>query len=392
MTQNSYDFSNLIRDVSPEFDTLVANMPSLLKLFGSFGTSFNPITGAPVVTNTKYEWVNDSHTQYSSAITGFDTDGDGTGITLGSTSGLEAGSVLRFETSAGGSETELVQVDSVDSSTEITVTRDYGSTTGVTLEIGDVAFLVSTPRNEDSDVGSAIKHEGSLAYNYTQIFDAVANLSETAKASAAYDNATAMGIQMRAAMIRLARDLESALIYGERVQRTSSAAGTLRGLVQYISEAGGNIDTTGGNISEAIINNVIESIVADGGMLIDPVLIVSHKQARNISALNTSGTNPSINKANTDRSLGGFISSFVGDLPIDGGSTMLKIFTCINFPNDKAIVADMNDINVRVMRGLTSKDATTPGTDGDKQRLLTELTLEVRNAGTAHGIATGLTI
>lgn len=392
MTQNSYDFNNLIRDVSPDFDTLIANSPSFLRLLGSFGTSLNPITGAPVVTNTKYEWINDPMTQYSSAITAFDTDGNGTGITLASTAGIEAGSILRFEKATGASVTELVQVVSVDSATEITVTRDYGSTTGVTLVVGDIAILNSTPRQEDSDVGAAIKHQSEVDFNYTEIFDEVANLSGTAIASASYDNATAMAIQVRAAMIRLARKLENAFLHGVKVQRTSSVKGTLGGLLQFISQSGGNIDATGGNLSETLINNVIEDIVQDGGMLIDPVILCSPNQARRISALNTAGTNPAVFKDINDRTLGGYTSAFIGDLPVDGGATMAKVFVAQNMTKDKVAIIDNNSISAKVMRGLTAKDATTNGTDGMKQRLLTELTLEVQNAKTGHGIITGLNV
>lgn len=380
MTENSYDFNNLIRDVSPDFDTLIANSPSFLKLLGSFGQSINPITGAPVVTNTKYEWINDPMTQFSSAITSFDThDGDGTGINLASTAGIEAGSILRFESSTGASKTELVEVVSVDSATDLTVTRDYGGTTGVTLVVGDVAILNSTPREEDSPVGDAIKHQGVIDFNYTEIFDEVANLSETAKASASYDNATAMAIQMRAAMIRLARKLENSLLHGVKVQRTSSVRGTLGGLLQFISGAGGNIDATGGNISEDLINNVIEDISQDGGMLIDPMILVAPNQARKISALNTAGTNPTVFKDINNRTLGGFTSAFIGDLPINDGATVAKIFVAQNMVKDKAAIVDMNSVDVKVMRGLVAKDATTNGTDGEKQRLITELTLEVKN-------------
>lgn len=392
MTQNSYDMNNLVRDVSPDFDTLIANSPSFLKLLGGLGTSYNPITGAPIVTNTKYEWVNDPMTQFSSAITAFDTDGDGTGITVASTAGFEAGSIIRFESSAGASKTELARVASVDSATELTIVRDYGSTTGVTLVVGDIVILNSTPRNEDSAVGSAILHQGALDYNYTEIFDEVANLSATAMASRSYDNATAMAIQVRAAMIRLARKLENAMLHGVRVQRTSSVAGTLGGLLQFISGAGGNIDATGGNLSQTLINNVIEDISQDGGMLIDPVILCAPNQARRISALNTSGSNPTVFKDINDRTLGGFTTAFIGDLPINDKGTVAKIFVAQNMAKDKVAVIDNNSIDMRVMRGLVAKDATTNGTDGQKERLITELTLEVRNATTAHGIITGLNI
>jgi hypothetical protein len=392
MTQNSYDFSNPIRDVSLEFDTLIASSPSFLKLFGSLGQSMNPITGAPIVTNTKYEWINDPMTQYSSAITAFDTDGDGTGITLASTTGFEAGSIIRFEAAAGSSKTELAQVTSVDSATELTISRDYGSTTGVTLIVGDIVILNSTPRNEDSDVGYAIKHQSSIDFNYTEIFDEVANLSATAMASASYDNATAMAVQVRAAMIRLARKLENALIHGVRVQRTSSVAGSLGGLIQYISGAGGNIDATGGNLSQTLVNNVIEDILQDGGMLINPMILCAPNQARRFSALNTSGSNPTVFKENTDRTVGGYTTAFVGDLTLEDQGIVAKIFTGQNFPKDKVAIVDMNSVSLQTMRGLASKDATTNGTDGRKERILAEVTLEIKNATTGHGIITGLNI
>ncbi len=392
-TQNSYDFNNLIRDVSPDFDTLIANSPSFLKLLGSLGPSMNPITGAPIVTNTKYEWVNDPMTQFSSAIASFGTDGDGTVFVLGSNAGFEVGSIVRFESAAGASKTELARVTAVNSNgTGITIARDYGSTTGVTLVVGDIMILNSTPRNEDSDVGNAIKHQSVMDYNYTEIFDEVANLSGTALASKSYDNATAMAIQVRAAMIRLARKLENSLLHGVRVQRTSSVEGTLGGLLSFISGAGGNIDATGGNLSQTLINNVIEDISQKGGMLMQPVIICAPNQARRISALNTAGSNPTVFKDINDRTLGGFTTAFIGDLPIEDKGTVAKIFVAQNMVKDKVAVVDMAKVYMRVMRGLTAKDATTNGTDGEKQRLLTELTLEVQNATSAHGIITGLNV
>lgn len=391
MSTNSYDFSNDIRDVSTIFDTLIANSPSFLKLLGSSGTTLNAL-GEKVVTNTKYEWVNDPMTQFSSDITGFDTDGDGTGISFTSTSGLEAGSILRFEAATGASISEQVQVVSVDSATDVTVTRDYGGTTGVTLVVGDVYILNSTPRNEDSDVGSAIKHESVLDFNYTEIIDEVANLSRTAMSTSSYDNATKMATQLRAAMIRYARKVENAVLHGVKVQRTSSVAGTMGGLIQQVSAAGGNINSTGGNLSEDHINDVIAEISIKGGMLTNPALVMGIAQSRRLSALNTAGTNPTVFKDVTDRTLGGYTTQFVGDLPIDDRGTLAKVFVAQNMIKDAVVVADMDKVSLKVMDGLITKDATTPGTDGLKQRLISEMTLEVKNATSAHGIITGLNI
>lgn len=392
MTQNSYNFTNLVRDVSPEFDTLIANSPSFLKLFGSLGVSYNPITGTPIVTNTKYEWINNPMTQYSSAITSFDSNGDGTGITVGTTEGLEAGSIIRFESSAGASKSELAQIASVDSATEITIVRDYGSTVGVTLVEGDVIILNSTPRNESSDVGDAIKHEGTAEYNYTEIIDEVAHLSATAIASSSYDKGTSMINQVKAGLIRFARKLENAVIHGVRVERSSTDQGTMGGLVQFISAEGGNIEATGGALSQTKINDVIESILGKGGMLINPMILCAPNQGRKLSALNTSATNPTVFKANNDTTIGNFTTAFVGDLTLEDKGIVAPIFTGHNFPKDKVVIADMNDVNIRVMRGLTSTDAGKNGTDGETQRLLAEVTLEVKNAKSGHGIITGLNL
>lgn len=389
MTQNTYDLNNLVRDVSPVFDTLIAEAPSFLRLLGTTATTLDGL-GNPLVRNTKYEWVNESLVQYKSAIASFDTDGDGTGINLASTAGIEAGSILRFEKATGASVSELVKVVSVDSATDLTVTRDYGGTTGVTLVVGDIAILNSTPRDEDSDVGDAILQQGTVGFNYTEIFDEVANLSRTAQATLSYDQSTAMAMQIRAAMIRLARKIENASIHGVAVQRSSSENGSMAGVISQISASGGNINAVGGALTESAINDVIEDIIADGGLMADPVLLCAPRQARKISALNTAGTNPTVFKENTDRSVGNFTTTFVGDLTLNGLGVSAPIFTAQNMAQDKLAILDMSKINLRVMSGLTATDATANGTDGRKERLLTELTLEVQNATTAHGILTGL--
>lgn len=393
MTNASYDFSNLIRDVDVKFDTMIAQRPSFLGLLGSLSQSINPVTGTPMVLNSKYEWVNDSLGSYSSAIASFDTNGDGTGINLVSTAGIQAGSILRFTSSTGASKTELVRVASVDSATDLTVVRDYGSTTGVTLTAGDIAYLVSTPKNEGSSVGTAIKHEGSIDYNYTQIFDEAANLSKTALASRSYDGATAMAYQLNASMVRMAYNLEDASIFGVKVQRSSSAAGTMAGVLAQISASDGNIQAAGGNaITQTYLNNVIESIIADGGMLNRAVILCSPNQARKLSALNTTGSNPIVYKDNTDRSLGNYVTSFVGDMTIGGTGVGASIFTCQRMAKDQIAILDIDQVNLRVMRGLTTVDATTPGADEYTLRSVTELTLEVKNATKAHGIITGLSL
>jgi hypothetical protein len=392
MPGNSTDFNNLIRDVSGDFQTLIENSPSFLKLLGGLNQTLDVISGAPVVTNPKHEWVNDSMSAYKSAIASFDTDGDGTGINIASTVGFIPGSIVRFESALGASKTEQCKIVSVDSSTNLTVSRDYGSTTGVTLTVGDVMILVSTPQLESSDKGDAILHQGTIDYNYTQIFDQLAQLSETSKVTGSYDKATSMARQLMAAMVRMARDIENSVIHGVRVARTNSVGGSMGGLLEYLKAAGGNIDATGGALSQTIINNIFQKITDKGGMSSNYAILVAPNQARRLTALNTSGSNPIVYKGNeVGQTLGNFVTSFIGDLPINGG-LYAQVFVAQSMVKDQLAVVDLDRVKLAVMRGLQAKNATQPGSDYDAQRLLTELTLEVKNGTAAHGIATGLSL
>lgn len=393
MPGNTTDFNNLIRDVSGDFQTLIENSPSFLKLLGGLNQTLDVISGAPIVTNPKHEWINDTMSAYKSAITGFgSSDGDGTDFRITSTTGFLAGSIIRLEASTGASKTELIKIVSVDSSTKLTVERDYGGTTGVTAATGDVVILVSTPKQESSDKGAAIVHQGVVDYNYTQIFDQLAQLSETSKVTGSYDKSTQMAKQIMAAMIRLARDIENSVIHGVRVARTDSVVGSMGGILSFLKASGGNIDATGGNLSQTIINNIFQKITDKGGMSNNYAILVSPNQARRLTALNTSGSNPIVYKDNqVGQTLGNFVTSFIGDLPINGG-LYAQVFVAQSMIKDQVAVLDMDRIKLAVMRGLVAKNATTPGSDYEAQRLLTELTVEVKNGTAAHGIATGLNI
>jgi len=387
---NSYDFNNPIRDVSTEFDTLIQGSPSLLRLAGSLNVTNALNLGSPIVRNNVYEWVNDVLTPVATTITGFDTDGDGTGINVASTAGIEAGSILRFSTAADITVTEQVQVDSVDSATELTVVRDYAGSAHETLLVGNKVFLNSTPRNENSPVGDTKTQQGTIVQNYTEIFDEAIKLSGTAQATDTYDKANLMARQQYAAMIRLARKLENALLHGLPLPRNDIDRGTMGGLLHFIAQ-GGNTNAVAGAISVSAINDVIEEINGKGGMLTDPVLVCSQNQARRISAFNTSGTNPITYVQSGSTSAGQFVTSFVGDLPIDGKGTVAQVFLSHDMRKDQVLVLDASKFSLRTMRPLTVE--TLPKlNDGITERMLTEVTLEVNNAGECHGLLTDLTV
>lgn len=379
----SYEYQNIIRSVEPMFEQLKASYPTFLSLV--------PIVG--VASATKEEWLNDSLAPTSSTITSFDTDGDGTGINLASTAGIQAGSILRFTSALDVTRSELVRVASVDSATDLTVVRDYGGSTGVTLVVGDKVFLVSTPRAEKTNPVSEPGQEPTMDYNYTEIFDAVAEISRTAEAVKKYGIESALDYQVANKMVQIMYAMNAASLYGRRVQRSSGVEGSMGGILSFINQAGGNIESTGGNISSTILNNMLEAIFEDGGFSNNYAILCSQNQARRISAFNTSGSNPQVVKQPNDKTFGGYISQFIGDLPIQSGF-VAQIVVDPNFPKDQVAIVDMNRIELAplVDSALFDKDATLPGFDGFKRRILGEYTLRVKNAKEAHAIAVGLNV
>lgn len=377
----SYEYQNTVRSVIEAFDQLRISYPTLLSL----------VPTGPNSSAYKDEWMEDSLSPVATTIGSFDTDGDGTGINLVSTTGMRAGALLRFTTAADVSRTEIVQIVSVDSTTDLTVTRDYGSSTGETFVVGDKVFLVSSPINEKTDAGDEAGQEPDMAYNYHQIYERVASISKTAQAVKKYGLANALDYQVQVKLTEIMREMNSNLIYGRRVIRASGVQGTAGGLLQFMES--GNIETTGGAISETILNNMMESIFEDGGFSNNYVILCAENQARKISALNTAGSNPVVQKENTDRSLGGYISNFVGDLPVQTGF-MAKIVVDPNFIKDQVAILDMNNVEIAWLedRSISDEDATLPGGDYFKRRILGEGTFRIKNGTKAHAIATGLTV
>lgn len=381
ISDRSYSYSNLKRDLSDMLSTIIKAYPTFLSLVE---------IGAPALA-TKHEWLERQMTPTESAISAFDTDGDGTGITVASTAGMRAGSILGVRKATGASVTEQVQVTTVDSTTELTVVRDYGSTTGVTLVVGDILFIVSSPANEGSTGTAQDTGESTAAYNYTQIFERMASVSKTAQAVKIYGVEDALDDKVEEQMLLLMREMNNQAIYGRRVVRSASAQGTMGGILQYL--ASGNVTAVGGALTATAINGLLEDIFEDGGVSDNYAIVCAQNQARYISALNTAGSNPTVMKQSTDRSFGGYISSWVGDLPVQTGF-MANIVVDPNFPKDQLAIVDMNRVKLvpLVDRSLTDEDATLATYDGYSRRVLGEYTMEVKNGTTAHGLLTGLTL
>lgn len=391
----SYDLANPSRDVQPYFDDLVAKQPILLGMIKR-GPDFS---GADATSKyPKLEWVERQLTQTSYTIASFDTNGLGTGINLNSTAGLSAYDVLYFTSSTGQRRAELVQIASVDSATDLTVVRQYGSSTSTTLVVGDIVYVLK-PVEEGSSASESSIVAPTVQYNTPAIVQRAIKMSKTRLGITTYGQTKVEGKAaemildaMHQKMLEITWEMNGYLINGVRVPRTNAttAKGTPGGLFQFLS--GGNVETTGGVFSYEHINNCLQLIYEDGNPpgSID-MLVMNANQARRMSKWAMSGTNPVVFYDRSATTFGSTITQFQGDLP----GNISKIVIEPNMPTDCVFLLNSSLIEINYLAGRTMKDLDANSNEAEDfiaRRLLAEFSFTIRNGQTAHGMITGLTV
>ena len=396
--KSTFDFAaaNFKRQVLEAFELYLKEQSSGLGIYLANGTSY------VAASETKYEWLESQLTPTSWTVDGtlsIATIGTtvGTAVTavFDSTTGMAAGDVIRFidgTTSAPIGNIQL-QIVSVTSATDATA-YIYGATTDVEITDNAVAKFITNPVEENRKSFTAGNTwEPTQEYNYTQIFEEVVELSDTALKSLTYGDVTTIETQLRQAYYKIEQKMSEQAVYGRRVQRTGSTTGTkgsFGGIQSFIDVITGNVvDASAAAITPTLINNLGEEIKKDGGSF--NAIICNYNQARKISAFNTSGSNPLITRSET--TAGSYVTSFVSDLPIAGG-LVSRIIVDEKIPNNQVYLVDTNRIALVPMaeRGLRMVDGTVAGQDGQTAILRGEYTLVVKDAKYSHGVLKNLAV
>ncbi len=372
---NSYEFQNVQRDFNEAFEALRANSPTFL----------SQVRVGPAATSTKIEWLNENLTPTATSITALATDGDGTTFDVNSTAGFKAGDIVGFRSSTGQARSELAKITSITDSNTLVLERDFGSTAGVTLATGNIIYLVNRPLQEGTDASAYDGSEAGTDYNFTQIEDFTAKVSKTAQLGGQYGVENLLNEQVVRGMLHLLRRVNQTVIDGVRTQRSGSNAGTCGGFRRFLSGT-----SVGGALQASTINNAFESLFDNGVVSNNLVIVAPENQARKISAFNTATSNQVVQVPYGTTTTGGFVSTFIGDLPT--GGFQARILVEPNMPKDEVAILDMNRISLRYLRTMQDMDATPTGADYWQRRLLVEFSLEVRDAAKAHALLTGLTV
>lgn len=395
-TTVDFNGDNFKRQVLEAFELYLKEQSSGLGIYLANGNR------QPAATNTKYEWLESQLTPRSWTVNGQvlagtfgTTEWTAANIVFDSTAGLTAWDIVRFIDGTSGSPVGNIQLQIVTVTNATTATAYiYGGTTDVTVPDNAVAKFITNPVEENRKTFTAGNNwEPVQEYNYTQIFEEVVELSDTAVNSLSYGDVTTITRQLEQGLYKIEQKMSEQAIYGRRVARTGTTIGarwTFGGLEFFVDTVDGNvIDAGAAAISPTLINNLGEEIKKDGGTF--DAIMCNYNQARAISAFNTSGSNPITQVDRSDINTGSYVMNFVSDLPIAGG-LVSRIIVDEKIPNDRVYLVNTSKIALVPMqnRALSSVDGTVNGQDGQTVILRWEYTLKVEDAKYSHGVLKNL--
>ena len=223
--------------------------------------------------NLKYEFAERNSPPISSTIataaTQWNTSGSISGLSVTDATIFVKGDVVL---TADG---EIVIVSTVDESAEtITVLAraDCGSTQSNANEDGDALFIIGNSQLEGYTPGSYVRFTtAARKYNYFEYFNEDISVSEIEENTAKYGITSEYAYQLDQKTLRVAKLLESAVIFGGVNAPTSSAPGVMCGIAGPASTAT-NIDfqttnTSGSSaaLTEALLDSLIQAIFEQGG-------------------------------------------------------------------------------------------------------------------------------
>lgn len=241
-----------------------------------------------MVTNNKFEWVDKTLVGFKDTLGAALTSSTTTVITVASGTDnpkryIDGLSLLNIED-------EVLLVTStitvVTNSSSYCVTRARQGTTASSHANASQVIIIGNPRVEGFNAGRDDSQKGVRAYNYTQIFQREAKLTGTSQHVKAVGDETKMKQQMAELTPELMKELQFALIHGNRY--TSDATyyqdRQMGGFRWWAANYGTNTNK-GAAISTSMIDDAIEQYLNNGCDADKLSMLVSVKQQRKINAL-----------------------------------------------------------------------------------------------------------
>ncbi len=330
----------------------------------------------------KLSWLDGYRGADSSTADGAVTD-SATTITVADGSVFRSGMLI----AATGSE-EVIFVSSV-SGNDLTVTRGFGSTTAEAITDGTTITIDSVGRKENSLAETDTIWTPETTENYFQTMDTSLEFSRRALATMQYGNTNDITFQLAQRLRQLAINMDRALIRGRKATSGTgddliSFTGGLRYFIEQAasSVSGLNVDNSAAALTLDAINDLNATIVSQGGTA--DHIAVGIAKARELNDL--------VSAKYSSQRLSDFVADegsviqLPSDLPLVGNVTRIVVDT--NLDDSELIIYDSSQISIIPMAAnnadsdgnWTTKDATTPGQDGVKARILGDFGMEIRQS------------
>ena len=330
-----------------------------------------------VATQTKHSWMEDSLNANSAttpnSAAGFLDDSE-TSLDVSAGHGLRFRPGTMFKDSATG-KSEVIQVTGVSTDT-LTIVRGYGGTTaqvhGVSAATGFSIQIISHPAQEGQDMPADESKIRTKVSNFTQIFQKGISVSHTMRAVNQAGVADEFSLQVSRRLMEVMRELDSALINGisSASQGSDTVYRSMGGIVQYASQAGGNVSSVSEALTLSVINTMCKQIWDDGGY--PDFILVGGKQKRAIATFDQSAR-----RSNYDTQTAGYVvDRIITDLGF-----MLDVIVDPQVPDDVIIIGDLDKVKVMPLANsaMHVEDIAKTGAS-TKAMIYGEYTAEFRNA------------
>jgi hypothetical protein len=210
--------------------------------------------------NTEFSWFEDDLLGNYTQANGGETT-TSTGVTVDDGNMFQEGDIVMNETSG-----ETMLITTVNSATELTVTRSYGTTSAATIADNAYIYKLGSAMQEGYTSPQALQRKKDKKTNYIQIFSKTVMLTETANAVDTYGgNRRNYERQNRA--IELKREMESQLLWGEKNEDTSGAhpRRTTGGVYEFINANATTLDQSSTALTESAFEGWLKDVFLYSG-------------------------------------------------------------------------------------------------------------------------------
>lgn len=281
---------------------------------------------------------------------------------------------------------EVVLITGV-SGNNLTVVRGFGGTTAADIASGAVLTIDSVGREENSTAQNDGIFQPDPLENYFQTMDTAVEFSRRALATLQFGNTNDLTFQVAERIKQLATQLDRALVRGRKATATvgSNTVTYTGGLRYFLDQAGAiKVDNSAAALTLDAINALNAEIVARGGT--SNTLAVGIKQARKLHAL-VSANYDSQRLADWQADAGSVLT-LPSDLPLVGSVSRIVIDTNLNdgelviFDSGMISIVPMASGNASSAGNWRTVDATAPGQDGQRTRIIGDFAIEARQSKT----------